>query len=65
VAVRVTESEVVVTIEDDGDGVDPDAVGKGGTGNLAQRAAGRGGSYTLERRAERGSRVQWRVPIPG
>ena len=65
VAVLVTDGEVAVSIEDDGDGVDPDAVGKGGTGNLAQRAAARGGTYTLERCAERGSRVEWCVPIPG
>lgn len=65
VIVLVTDAEVAVSIEDDGDGVDPDAIGKGGTGNLAQRAAGRGGTYTLERRAERGTRAQWRVPIPG
>jgi signal transduction histidine kinase len=63
VAVVVTDSEVVVSVEDDGDGADPDARGKGGTANLAQRAAGRGGTYTLARLAERGTRAQWRVPI--
>jgi signal transduction histidine kinase len=65
VTVIVTDSEVVVSVEDDGDGVAPGAVWKGGTGNLAQRAAGRGGTYTLARRAERGTRVRWRVPIEG
>jgi signal transduction histidine kinase len=64
VSVVVTDAEITVSIEDDGDGVDPRAVGKGGTGNLAQRAAGRGGTYTLEPLAERGTRAQWRVPIP-
>ena len=65
VAVVVTDSEVAVSVEDDGEGVDLRAVGKGGTGNLAQRAAARGGAYTLERGAERGTRVHWRVPIEG
>ncbi len=64
VSVVITETDVAVSVEDDGDGVDPDRVGRGGTGNLAQRAAGRGGTYTVEPIADRGTRAHWRVPIP-
>jgi signal transduction histidine kinase len=64
IAVVITDSEVAVSVEDDGDGVDPDHVGRGGTRNLAERAAGRGGTYTVKPIADRGTRAHWRVPIP-
>jgi signal transduction histidine kinase len=64
VSVVITEADVAVSVEDDGDGVDPGAERTGGTLNLAQRAQARGGTYALERLDDRGTRAHWRVPIP-
>ena len=59
----VSETEVVVTVEDDGDGL-PEHVHRSGTANLAARAEQHGGTYTLESRSEGGTRVRWAVPLP-
>lgn len=65
VAVDVTEMEVSVSVEDDGDGIDPAAPRRGGTVNLAQRAHAYGGTFVIEPAPARGTRATWRVPIPG
>ncbi|GAB6856536.1 GAF domain-containing sensor histidine kinase [Microbacterium xylanilyticum] len=63
VAVVVSETEAVVTVEDDGDGL-PEHVHRSGTANLAARAEQHGGTYALEPRGEGGTRVRWAVPLP-
>lgn len=63
VAVLVSESDVVVTVEDDGVGLPENAV-RSGTANLMARAEQRGGECTLENRAGGGTRVRWSVPLP-
>ena len=64
VEVRLTVADaVVVTITDDGIGVDPDAPRGQGLRNF-QRAAAHGGTATLEPGAGGGTVVTWRVPVP-
>lgn len=66
VAVEVTtDGETVsVTVDDDGVGV-PDAPARAsGTANLHERAMARGGSFTLTRREEGGTRARWIAVIP-
>lgn len=65
VAVIVTDAEVAISVEDDGDGLDPAASRTGGTANLLQRAELRGGTFLLAPRPEGGTHARWRVPIPG
>ena len=65
VKVTVTDDEVAVHIEDDGDGLDPATPRTGGTANLEQRARARGGIYLLEPAAGRGTHAHWRVPVSG
>lgn len=62
VDVRLTETEVTATIEDDGVGL-PAELTRSGTANLAARAAARAGEYVIERRPEGGTRVHWSVPL--
>lgn len=62
VAVIVSESEVAVTVEDDGVGV-PDHIDRSGTANLAARATLHGGAYSLGPRSGGGTRVQWSAPL--
>ena len=63
VALLVSESEVVVTIEDDGVGPPP-RPRRSGTANLAARASSRGGEYSLGAREGGGTRIRWAVPLP-
>ena len=62
----VVDDVVVLTVEDDGVGPSAEAraTDAGGMGlpNLANRAARRGGTFSLEPRQDRGSRAEWRVP---
>ncbi|MFB7845192.1 GAF domain-containing protein [Microbacterium sp. NPDC056052] len=63
VAVLVSETEVVVTVEDDGIGL-PVQITRSGTANLAERASLRDGVYALEPRHGGGTRARWSVPLP-
>jgi len=60
--VGVDEGEVRVRIDDDGRGYTPGPRASG-TANLAARAAELGGEYSIERRAEGGTRVLWRTQV--
>ncbi|MDF2508501.1 MAG: two-component system sensor protein [Microbacterium sp.] len=64
VTVAVSEKEVVVTVQDDGDGITETLGDPGGTENLAERAALHGGTFTLDQRTERGTTARWSVPRP-
>ena len=66
VEVRLTVADaVVVTITDDGIGVDPDAPRGKGLRNFQERAAAHGGTATLEPGAGGGTGVTGRLPVPG
>jgi signal transduction histidine kinase len=62
IVVEVLGDELRIRVEDDGIGF---AAGgrASGTANLAARATALGGSYSIEPRAEGGTRVAWAVPI--
>ena len=55
--------EVVVEVVDDGRGID-DTVARSGLGNLEQRARARGGTASVQRVPEGGTRLCWHVPLP-
>lgn len=60
----VVGDEVSIRVDDDGVGyVARDRAG--GTANLAERAAKVGGQYSIEARAEGGTRVLWTAPLAG
>lgn len=63
ITVSVTERDLTVLVEDDGIGLTPLADKVGGTTNLAQRAAAYGGTFTLTRITEGGTRARWHVPV--
>jgi signal transduction histidine kinase len=64
VTIAVSEEEVIVSVQDDGDGI-ADVLGDpGGTENLAERAALHDGTFTLDQRTERGTTARWSVPRP-
>lgn len=66
-AVEVTvdaSDHLVVEVADDGVGPQLDAA-RSGLRNLQDRAARHGGTMTLQARATGGTRVRWRVPVPG
>ncbi|MDT0214977.1 GAF domain-containing protein [Rothia sp. ARF10] len=54
--------DVSVVVTDDGRGL-PEGVSRSGLGNLARRAEGRGGSFSVEPGDGAGTRVHWRVPL--
>ncbi len=63
VEIRV-DQELTATVDDNGSGIAPDAVGKGnGLGNLAARAAGLGGTFDIRAKPTGGTRLTWRVPV--
>lgn len=64
VTVTATSSMISVAVEDDGVGIPADAHRAGGIANLAERAARRGGSFDVQRRAAGGTRAFWKAPIP-
>ncbi len=65
VDVRISVTDVViVTIADDGVGLDPGAHPGKGLRNLRERAAAHGGVAVLEPAADGGTVVTWRVPLP-
>jgi signal transduction histidine kinase len=55
--------DVVVEVLDDGTGI-ADTVARSGLGNLARRAEARGGSASVQRVAEGGTRLRWQAPLP-
>jgi signal transduction histidine kinase len=63
VDVTVSETAITVAIDDDGDGIRPEAARTGGTANLLHRAQNRGGEFSLESRQGGGSRLEWCVPL--
>ena len=64
VAVRATDQDVAVTVEDDGTGPPPAGTPTGGRGlaNLTTRARRLGGSFELRRREHGGTIAAWRIP---
>lgn len=61
VAVQV-DSEVTVSVSDDGRGIPADLV-RSGLDNLARRAQKRGGSLSVESGRSAGTHLTWRVPL--
>lgn len=59
----VEANQFVVTVDDDGIGIDPSQSRNSGTANLGQRATSRGGTFELTRREPRGTRLRWSVPL--
>ncbi|WP_370291307.1 GAF domain-containing protein [Nocardioides sp.] len=53
--------DVVLTVGDDGRGIDPEAV-ESGLANIRRRAEQRGGTLEITSAPERGTRLVWRVP---
>jgi len=64
VSVRAADGQVMVCVEDDGVGTDPDRA-RGGLLNLRDRAQDLGGTFEVLPTPDGGTRVDWRVPIPG
>jgi signal transduction histidine kinase len=57
--------ELVVTVEDDGVGYDPDSVARGhGLDNMARRAERLGGTVDIERGESAGMKHMLRIPLP-
>ena len=63
VDIAVTDSEVTVTVDDDGVGVSRAITRASGIASLAARAEGHGGSFILEKRQAGGTRARWHVPL--
>jgi len=63
VDIAVSETEVTVTVDDDGVGVDPAATRSSGVASLAERARRHGGTFVLEPRHGGGTRARWHVPL--
>ncbi len=61
---RDVDDGVVVEVLDDGCGIPP-TVARSGLGNLDARARARGGTASVQRVAEGGTRLRWHVPLPG
>ena len=57
------EDDLVVDITDNGVGI-PETVARSGLHNLSQRAASAGGSLSITRPSEGGTRLVWTAPLP-
>ena len=64
VTLRVTEDEVVLQVEDDGVGIDPDRA-RGGVVNMRERAHDLGGSFEIGPRPGGGTTLCWQIPLAG
>jgi signal transduction histidine kinase len=64
VSVRVADRCVILTVEDDGVGIDP-ARARGGLVNMGERAHDLGGSFQVGPGEAGGTVVLWKVPIAG
>jgi signal transduction histidine kinase len=65
VEVSLDDDLVVVTVDDDGRGIEPKPGRRSGTANLESRALRRGGSLEISRRESGGTRVRWTARIEG
>lgn len=57
-------ADLVIGVTDDGVGMPPD-VARSGLLNLERRAGECGGAVTVSAGSEGGTRLVWRVPLPG
>jgi signal transduction histidine kinase len=57
------DDNLVIDVTDNGIGI-PDTVARSGLHNLQQRADDAGGSCTLERTEDGGTRLLWTAPLP-
>jgi signal transduction histidine kinase len=64
VSVRVADGSVILTVEDDGVGIDPGRA-RGGVVNMGERARDLGGTFAVEPGEVGGTVVLWQVPIAG
>lgn len=62
VEVEVTDTEILVSVTDDGVGI-AESVRESGVRNIRSRAADAGGSLLLRRREPRGTALTWRAPL--
>jgi signal transduction histidine kinase len=62
VSVRAADRQVVVLVEDDGNGADPAHI-RGGLLNMRERALDLGGTFAVGRGTAGGTLVDWRVPL--
>jgi signal transduction histidine kinase len=63
VRVEMAGGRLIVTVEDDGAGLPERLERSSGTGNLAERAAARGGTFQLVDAVPRGTRLEWSIPF--
>lgn len=63
VAVVATETDITVTVSDDGIGVPYRPAHSRGVANLSERAAAHGGTFDLEPLSSGGSRARWQAPL--
>jgi signal transduction histidine kinase len=60
--VRVADGRVVVTVSDDGIGIQSDR--RSGLENLGERARAHGGTFTVESEVGEGTTLTWDMPLP-
>lgn len=63
VRVEIVGGRLVVTVEDDGVGLPERLERSSGTGNLADRASARGGTFVLAPADPHGTRLEWSIPF--
>uniref|UniRef100_A0AAU2K0U4 GAF domain-containing sensor histidine kinase n=1 Tax=Streptomyces sp. NBC_00049 TaxID=2903617 RepID=A0AAU2K0U4_9ACTN len=63
VILKAGQGEITLTVSDNGRGI-PAQGRRSGLRNLAERAEGLGGSFTVDTPDEGGSRLVWRAPLP-
>ena len=61
-SVRVADGRVVVTVSDDGVGIQSDR--RSGLENLGERARAHGGTFTVESEIGEGTTLTWDMPLP-
>ncbi|MCX4807596.1 GAF domain-containing protein [Streptomyces sp. NBC_01214] len=63
VTLKAAPGEIMLTVSDNGRGI-PAQGRRSGLRNLAERAEGLGGTFTVDAPDEGGSRLVWRAPLP-
>ncbi|MFG2231450.1 GAF domain-containing protein [Streptomyces sp. NPDC048723] len=63
VTLKAAPGEIMLTVSDNGKGI-PAQGRRSGLRNLAERAEGLGGTFTVDTPDEGGSRLVWRAPLP-
>ncbi|MEU6395509.1 GAF domain-containing protein [Streptomyces cinnamoneus] len=63
VTLKAAPGEIMLTVSDNGKGI-PAQGRRSGLRNLAERAKGLGGNFTVDTPDEGGSRLVWRAPLP-